>query len=141
VGKIVCATRGGKASKQTQDAAIALARARNADLVFLFIVDTGFLDKTERAVRPDVVVEEMKHMGEFLLSMAQERAAAQGIQAQMSIRHGKVRQELMDAVKEEGADMLILGRPVGDDSAFRLAALQRLAAEIRNETGALVQLI
>ncbi|HIQ01546.1 MAG TPA: hypothetical protein EYH30_05385, partial [Anaerolineales bacterium] len=47
MGKILCATRGGEASYRTQDAAIALARERGDSLIFLYVVDTHFLDRTE----------------------------------------------------------------------------------------------
>ena len=83
MGKILCPTRGGEASYRTQDAAIVLAKEQGKQLVFLYVVDTHFLDRTERAVRPDVVMEEMTRMGEFLLIMAQERAQAHGIQAEL----------------------------------------------------------
>jgi nucleotide-binding universal stress UspA family protein len=136
MGKILCPTRGGEASYRTQDAAIVLAKEQGKQLVFLYVVDTHFLDRTERAVRPDVVMEEMTRMGEFLLTMAQERAQAHGIQAEVHIRHGELREELRAAVHEEGADTVILGRPVGDESAFRLKGLEALAAEIEEETGA-----
>jgi nucleotide-binding universal stress UspA family protein len=139
MSKILCATRGGEASYRSQDAAIALAKTRGAELVFLFVVDIGFLDKTERAVRPDVVAEEMTHLGEFLLSMAQERAKAEGVTAQRLIYRGRVRQELTEAAKREGADTLILGKPVDEGSAFSLAALERLAHDIEQETGVRVQ--
>lgn len=140
MGKILCATRGGEVSYRTQDAATKLAKERNDELVFLFIVDIGFLDKTGRAVRPEVVTAEMMHMAEFLLSMAQERAAAQGVTAQLRINCGDVRQQLLDAVQEEAADVLVLGRPAGKDSAFRLAAVERLATEIQQKTGAQVRI-
>jgi nucleotide-binding universal stress UspA family protein len=140
MGKILCATRGGEASYRTQDVAIALAQEHHAELIFLFVVDMGFLDKTERAVRPDVVEKEMIKMGEFLLAVAQERAATQGVQAQMRIRRGKIRQELKAAVQEERASQLILGRPAGETSAFQLDVLERLAAEIQKETGVQVQI-
>ena len=135
MGTIVCATRGGEASYRAQDAAIALALERGKPLIFIYVVDTHFLDRTERAVRPDVVEGEMTHMGEFLLAMAQERAEAQGVQAEVRIRHGEVREELKAASREEEADVLILGKPTGEESAFRLAALEELAAEIEEETG------
>jgi nucleotide-binding universal stress UspA family protein len=134
--KILCPTRGGEASTRTQDAAIVLAREQDKPLVFLYVVDTHFLDRTERAVRPDVVMEQMTRMGEFLLTMAQERAQAQGIQAEVRIRHGELREELKAAVREEEADIVILGRPAGNESAFRLKGLEALAAEIEQETNA-----
>ena len=88
MGRILCATRGGEASFRAQDAAIALAQERGDELLFLYVVDIGFLQKTERAVRPDVVKAEMEKMGEFLLAMAQERAQKQGVKASYALCHG-----------------------------------------------------
>jgi nucleotide-binding universal stress UspA family protein len=141
MGKILCATRGGEASYRTQDAAIDLAKARGDQLVFLYVVDLSFLDKTERAVRPDVVGDEMVRMGEFLLAVAQERAAEQGLQTGVLVRQGKVREELIAAIQEEKAHSLVLGRPAEDTGAFQLEALEKLAKDIRAKTGAQVQIV
>jgi nucleotide-binding universal stress UspA family protein len=135
MGKILCATRGGEASYRTQDAAIALAQERGDELLFLFVVDTHFLDKGRRAVRPDVVAEEMSHMGEFLLAMAQERAQKQGVAADYLLRRGRFRDELKAAASEESVGLVVLGRPSGEESAFVPADLQAFAAEIEAETG------
>jgi len=141
MGTILCATRGGEASYRAQDAAIALARERGDTLVFLYVVDTHFLDRTERAVRPDVVAEEMARMGAFLLAMAQERARAQGVEAQARVRRGEMPEELKAAVQEEGANLVVLGRPIGEQSAFREADLEALAEAIRQDTGAEVRIV
>jgi hypothetical protein len=69
VGKILCATRGGEASYRSQDAAIALAKERGDELVFLYVVDLRFLDKTSAPIVVDVE-KEMGKMGRFLLAMA-----------------------------------------------------------------------
>lgn len=50
--KILCATRGGEASIRAQDTAIALAKAQNAELWFIYVVDIGFMDKSLYAMRP-----------------------------------------------------------------------------------------
>ena len=135
MGKILCATRGGEASYRTQDAVIALARERGDSLVFLYVVDTNFLDYTERAVRPDVVSTEMEHMGEFLLAMARERADKQGVRAVTCIKHGKLAVALKEVAVEQKVSLVALGRPAGRGSRFQLAALKKLAAEITEETG------
>lgn len=46
ISKVLCATRGGEASYRTQDAAIAMAKQEDAELVFLFVADVSFLDQT-----------------------------------------------------------------------------------------------
>jgi nucleotide-binding universal stress UspA family protein len=106
-----------------------------AALLFLFVVDTHFLDKGRRAVRPDVVAEEMSHMGEFLLAMAQERAQKQGVAADYLLRRGEFRDELKAAAREEGVGLVVLGQPGGKGSAFVPGDLEAFAAEIEAETG------
>jgi len=69
MGKILCATRGCEVSCRTQDEAIALAKERGDELVFLYVVDIQFLDKTAAPIVVDVENEVTK-MGEFLLLMA-----------------------------------------------------------------------
>ncbi len=141
MSRILCATRGGEASYRTQDAAIALAKECGDELLFLFVVDTRFLDKARRAVRPDVVAEEMSHMGEFLLAMAQERAQKQGVAAAYVLRRGKLRDELKAAAREEGVGFVVLGQPERTGAAFVPAALEAFANEIEAETGVEARII
>jgi hypothetical protein len=135
MNKILCATRGGEASRRTQEAVIAMAKEQGASLLFLYVVDVEFLKLTARAVRPDVVSTELEHMGEFLLAIACERAAAQGVAAEPCIRHGSVAEALISAAVEEGVDAIAFGRPAGPESAFSLPDLERLSAQIEETTG------
>lgn len=52
MGKILCATRGGEASRHAQDAAIALTQERGEELVFLHVVDVEFLNRIAHVVQP-----------------------------------------------------------------------------------------
>jgi hypothetical protein len=140
MGKILCATRGGEASYGTQDAAIALAREQGRALVFLYIVDLHFLDKVSAPLVVDVEGE-MAKMGEFLLLMAKERAAEQGVVAETISRKGKVREVLKHLAHEEGISLVVLGRPAGTESAFELAGLRAFCAEIEAETGVETRII
>jgi nucleotide-binding universal stress UspA family protein len=133
--KILCATRGGEASQRTQDAVIAMAKEAGASIVFLYIVDVDFLKLTVRGVHADVVNIEMEHMGEFLLAMACERAAAQGVEAEGVLRHGPLIEALESAAREEGVDAIAFGRPAGVGSSFSLADLEALTARIEKDTG------
>jgi nucleotide-binding universal stress UspA family protein len=133
--KILCATRGGEASYRTQEAAIALARESGADLLFIYVVNIAFLGKTARAVRPDVVEAEMVKLGEFLLEMARERAAAQGVTAEVLLRHGTLPGEVKATIRQEGITTVVLGTPA-DGGVYSLEELQAFAAEIEAETGA-----
>lgn len=133
MGKILCATRGGEASYRTQDAAIALAKERGDTLIFLYVADLHFLDKTAAPIVVDVGNEVTK-MGEFLLLMAQERAREAGVEASLITREGDVREQIKAAAVEEGVAIVVLGRPAEETSRFKLEALRAFAAEIEEET-------
>lgn len=135
MNKILCATRGGEASHRTQDAVIAMAKEEGATILFLYVVDVEFLRLTARGVRPDVVITEMERMGEFLLALACERAAAQGVQAEICLRHGPLIEALVSAAREEGADAIAFGRPAGPASSFSLEDLERLTTKMEQDTG------
>jgi nucleotide-binding universal stress UspA family protein len=134
MGKILCATRGGEASYRTQDKAIALTKERGDTLLFLYVADLHFLDKTAASIVVDVGNEVTK-MGEFLLLMAQERAREAGVEASLITREGDVREQIKAAAVEESVDLVVLGRPADESSRFKLEALRAFAAEIEEETG------
>ena len=134
MGKILCATRGGEASYRTQDQAIALALERGDELLFLYVVDLHFLDKTAAPIVVDVENEVTK-MGEFLLLMAQERAAQQGVVAGTICLKGQFREELIKIAHQKDVVLVVLGRPAGEESIFELTGLRTFAQEIEAETG------
>jgi nucleotide-binding universal stress UspA family protein len=139
VGKILCATRGGVAH-HTQDAAIALAKERGETVLFLYVVDLRFLNKTAGPIVIDVE-NEITKMGEFLLLMAKERAAEQGVVAETMSRRGNLREELKNAAREESVSLVVLGRPTGEQSVFQLADLRAFAAELEAETGVQARIV
>jgi nucleotide-binding universal stress UspA family protein len=140
MAKILCATRGGEASYRTQDAASRLAGERGGELMFLYVVNIEFLDKTARAVRPDVVEAEMERLGEFLLEMARERAAKQGVNADVILRHGTLAGELAAVANEHQVDSIVLGRPA-EGGDYSLEELEALAVGIEAKTGSEVLIL
>jgi nucleotide-binding universal stress UspA family protein len=134
MGKILCATRGGEDSYRSQDRAIELALQRGDQILFLYVVNTSFLDKTAAPIVVDVTTG-IEHMGEFLLTMAQERACEAGVVADLITRKGDVREEIKKAAVEHGVDLVVLGSPAQGTSVFKLEALRAFAAEIEEETG------
>jgi nucleotide-binding universal stress UspA family protein len=134
MGKILCATRGGEESYCTQDQAISLAKEQGDALIFLYVVDLHFLDKMAAPIMVDVE-HELYHMGEFLLLMAQERAKEKGIKADIICRKGGVKETIKRAAIECAATLVILGRPCGEESKFRLDDLKAFATQAEAETG------
>jgi len=108
--RIVCATRGGAASRRVQEEAIALAKERGADLVFLYVADSTGCGTVPEDLGP-VVADELTRLGKSLLHIAHVRAHERGIEASMVARCGPVRQTIVDFVLETEADALIIGAP------------------------------
>lgn len=140
MGKILCATRGGEGSQATQDGAIALARQRGDDLIFLFVVDISFLSQMAAPIVVDVE-SRLEKMGQFQLVVAQERAAAQNVQAQAMVRRGRLRAELASAAREQGVTLIVLGRPLLHTAVFEHDTLQAFAAGLEAETGIEVRIV
>ena len=140
MAKILCATRGGEVSRSTEDYAIRLARERKAELIFLYVVETSFVDRIAESVVVDVEAQ-IERMGDFLLAAVQERAAKEGVEARVVHRHGPVREEIGDCILEEGADIVVLGRPRGEEAIFAETGVSPFAEELERETGAQVILV
>jgi nucleotide-binding universal stress UspA family protein len=135
MGLIICATRGGDASIPTQERAILEAKERGDELVFLYVVDSSFLNKTAAAVVVNVE-DELSDMGEFILAMAVERAAEQGVSARAEIRKGVVRELLPEVTKELGAEVIVIGRPVGGTGRFDVDEFSEYADQLAEESNA-----
>lgn len=140
MARILCATRGGEASYRAQDGAIRMAGGPGNELLFLYVVNIDFLDKTARAVRPSIVEAEMEKLGGFLLEMARERAAKQGVSAGVILRHGVLLEVLAAAAREYQVDTIVLGKPA-EGGLYSLEKLEAFAAEIEAKTGTIVVIL
>ena len=141
MSKILCATRGGEASYRTQDAIIAKAKEEGAIILFLYVVDVEFLKWSSRgAHHHDAVQKEMERMGNFLLAMACERAAKQGVEAQPILRHGSLASALQEVAREEEVTLIAFGRPA-EESVFQLTGLEELARRLERVTGVPTEII
>ncbi len=137
MGLVLCATRGGEASIPTQEKAIELAKEGGHALAYLYVADSSFLNKTAAAVVVDVD-EELINMGEFLLTMAVERALERGVTAEAVIRSGIIREVLPEVARELSATTIVLGRPSGESSRFQESEFERFCDFIQQETSATV---
>lgn len=108
---ILYPTRGGQTSYPNQDRVIAMAKKYEATLVFLYVSDVEFLSSVARPALVDIIEDELDHMGEFLLAMAQERAAKAGWKADAEVRRGVFRKALQEVITEYEVDILVLGAP------------------------------
>ncbi|OGO20245.1 MAG: hypothetical protein A2Z14_15450 [Chloroflexi bacterium RBG_16_48_8] len=131
---ILCTTRGGEASYPNQDRAIQLAKEQGSPLVFLHVINIEFLDRIASPVLVDIE-SELKHLGEFVLAMAQERAEDAGVQVHTVCKSGDLKQALLEVIQEFNIHTLVLGSPAGDTASTTQPYLQSLIQTIMERTG------
>lgn len=136
MGPIVCATRGGRICRCTQERAIALAKERDAQLIFLFVADPSFAGPMDKALET-ALADELARLGRSLLYIAQARARKQGLETEVVVRHGKVQQGIEEFVRQVNASTLVIGAPQTSvvPQAFSSEELQRFVSEVQQGTG------
>jgi nucleotide-binding universal stress UspA family protein len=131
---ILCPTRGGASSRPNQEKAIALAKERGADILFLYVSNVQFLGLLASPVVVDIETE-LDEMGEFLLTIAQERAEKAGVHAEALVKRGVFRQVLRSIIQDYPVDAVILGSSQESSSLITPAYTEALGKEISQETG------
>ena len=110
---IVCATRGGQASRRTQEQAIKLAKERDTKLIFLCVTDPSFEEPADDALA-EALADELRRLGKSLIHIAQTRAREQGVDAEAVVQCGSVCQKIEDFLEEVNAEALVIGSPQED---------------------------
>ena len=131
---ILCPTRGGRDSYPNQDRAITLAKERGVGVMFLYITNVEFLDLTASPVLVDVE-HELDEMGEFMLTMAQERAEKAGVTASTLLKHGHFREVLIEVIEDNQIDTVLLGSSAGGTGIVTKEYIDDLIDEIGGKTG------
>ena len=129
---ILCPTRGGKESQPNQDYAIHLAIERGADILFLYVTDIRFISRAG----PPIVVDiegELAEVGDFLLSMAEERAEKAGVHAKTAVRSGIFSKVLREVILEHEVSTVILGGSHENTGIVTYEHLQELSDELSEE--------
>ncbi len=132
--KILCPTRGGKASYPNQDWAVALAKERQAELIFLYVSNVRYLGLTARPVVVDIETE-LDEMGDFILTMAQERAEKAGVSAQIAVERGVFREVLKEVIREQNIAIVVLGSSTESTGVTTIDYIRELGKELSLETG------
>ncbi len=131
---MLCPTRGGASSRPNQEKAIALAKERGADILFLYVSNVQFLGLLASPVVVDIETE-LDEMGEFLLTIAQERAEKAGVHAEALVKRGVFRQVLRSIIQDYPVDAVVLGSSQESSSLITPAYTEALGKEISQETG------
>lgn len=130
--KILCPTRGGKESHLNQDFAIDLAKERSADLLFMYVSNIQLISRSGPPIVVDIA-EELDELGDFLLSMAQERAEKSGVPAQATVRRGVFSKVLKEVIVEKKIDTVVLGSAPEETGLVSHERLQELSKELSKE--------
>jgi nucleotide-binding universal stress UspA family protein len=131
---ILCPTRGGEGSYPNQDRAIAIAKERGAEVMFLYITNVEFLGLTASPILIDIE-HEMDEMGEFMLAMAQERAENARVKALTLVKRGRFREVLADVIDEYHIETVVLGSSAGGTGVITAQYIQGLVDEVGAKTG------
>lgn len=132
--KILCATRGGRASQPTHARAIQIAQEMNAELIFLYVFDKNALPREATPLVIDVEAQ-IRHMGRFLHRTAGAYATQEGVRSRVIVRAGSLIEQISAIALEEHINIAILGNPKEQGSLFKRDALRSLAKEIASSTG------
>ena len=116
INTIICATKGSKGCKAAEDKAVELAKKNNSKIIFLYVVDTKFMEKgiVGGEWAKDDVVSGLKNVGNVILDIAKEKAVKRSIPADKVLteeRKGDVASQIKISVKENNADLVIVGHP------------------------------
>jgi nucleotide-binding universal stress UspA family protein len=131
---ILCPSRGGKESHPNQDFAINLAKERSADLLFLYVSNIQLISRAGPPIVVDIE-EELDEVGDFLLSMAQERAEKSGVLAKVAVRRGIFSEVLKEVIAENEIKTVILGSSPKGTGIVSYEKLQELSKALNEEIG------
>lgn len=105
--RILLATDGSPPARAATEHAVALAERFDADLHAVSVVDTlalAALDRESAAVQEALEREAAK-----ALDWAQDRAEAAGVPVETEVRYGHPHGEILDAIDETAADVVVMG--------------------------------
>ena len=136
MGPIVCATRGGEAGRRTQERAIALAKERGAELVFLCVFDPSLAGQLNDALGAAVEMEQ-QWLGQALLGTAQARAQKEAVGTNAVVLIGPVLETIEGFLRQVDASALIIGEPKTSSAlaAFHPGKVHHFAERVRQNTG------
>lgn len=141
MNEIICATRGGQGSRAVRTRAITLAQETGLPLLFLFIVDLSHFSGHDN-ILTEALQQEAYWLGRVMLEIARQQAQSAGLQAEVVICEGIMREELVRVLWQRRANRLLLGAPRrASVSVFGDDAIEQFAQEIGQETGIPVEIV
>lgn len=134
INTIICATKGSPGCKVAEDKAIETAKENNSKLIFLYVIDTKFMEKVGGGGEwtEDDVTSGLKNIGSVILDIAKEKAIEMGISPDNVLteeRKGGIVSQIRIIVKEHTADLVVIGHPESDTGFLERHLLMKEGTE------------
>jgi len=119
INTIICATKGSKGCKIAEDKAIEIAKENNSKLIFLYVIDTKFMEKARGGggwAKDDAVLG-LKNIGGVIIDIAKEKAIEMGMSPDDVLteeRNGDIASQIKNSAEEHNADLVVIGHPESD---------------------------
>ena len=117
INTIICATKGSKGCKIAEDKAIEIAKENNSKLIFLYVIDTKFMEGGSRGggewTSADVT-SGLKNIGGVIIELAAEKAVEKGISPDnisTEERKGDIASQIKNSAEDHKADLVVIGHP------------------------------
>ena len=139
---IVCGVTGSAHAQKAALEAAVLAKRHNANLIYVYVVDTTFL-KGGTMLPPKDVETSLERIGHHILELAEQIALTQGVTPKKVVKKGTVLDALKEVVTEEKADLLILGhekRTFFEKAMFK-GDVEDHVQELKQQTGVEVNVV
>jgi nucleotide-binding universal stress UspA family protein len=140
---IVCGVTGSTHSQKAALEAATLAKQHNAKLTFVYAVDIGFLKNSIGGLSTTLAKDGLDHLGAHILEFAEKLAQSQGVTPKKIVREGAVLEVLKQVLREEKADLLVLGhenRTFFEKALFK-GNVEDHVDELTQQTGTEVRVI
>jgi len=142
--KIVCGVTGSTHAQKAALEAATLAKTHGAELVLVYVVDTEFFRKGLAVeVSSKSVGETLSHLGTHILDLAEQLALTQGVSPKKVVKSGTVMEGLVQVIKEEGADLLVVGHEHKTffEKHFFKGSVEDHIQELEQRSGVKVQVV
>jgi nucleotide-binding universal stress UspA family protein len=135
---IVCGVTGSAHAQKAALKAAVLAKENDAQLTYVYVVDTDFFRKGIAVeLSSHFITESLQHLGTHILGVAEQLALTQGITPKKIVKTGRILEALQEVVKEEKADLLVLGheeRTFFEKALFK-GDVESHVEELKKKTG------
>ncbi len=110
--KILLAIDGSQSAIEAARVAVGLARAHSAEVIVLHVVDDQILEELSRFSQQPVedAGKVLEENGWHYLRTVEKLAQEQWVRTTLALRHGTPHEVILELVKQEEADLIIMGK-------------------------------